>query len=59
MNGSIFDLLVVRHVVILNPAASVRAERYSTVEGKTPEIGTAQARQGAAQSITTPAVVQR
>ena len=24
-----FDLLVVRHVVILNPAASVRAERYS------------------------------
>ncbi|HEX8200764.1 MAG TPA: tyrosine-type recombinase/integrase, partial [Isosphaeraceae bacterium] len=39
-----FDLLVVRHVVVLNPAASVRAERYSTVEGKTPEIGTAQAR---------------
>jgi site-specific recombinase XerD len=39
-----FDLLVVRHAVILNPAASVRAERYSTVEGKTPEIGTAQAR---------------
>jgi integrase/recombinase XerD len=39
-----FDLMVVRHVVILNPAASVRAERYSTVEGKTPEIGTAQAR---------------
>jgi site-specific recombinase XerD len=39
-----FDLLVVRHVVILNPAASVRAGRYSTVEGKTPEIGTAQAR---------------
>jgi site-specific recombinase XerD len=39
-----FDLLVVRHAVVLNPAASVRAERYSTVEGKTPEIGTAQAR---------------
>jgi site-specific recombinase XerD len=39
-----FDLLVIRHVVILNPAASVRAERYSAVEGKTPEIGTAQAR---------------
>src|SRR3954454_3052305 len=33
-----FDLLVVRHAVVLNPAASVRAERYSTVEGKTPEI---------------------
>jgi integrase/recombinase XerD len=39
-----FDVLVVRHVVLLNPAASVRAERYSVVEGKTPEIGTAQAR---------------
>ena len=39
-----FDLLVVRHVVVLNPAATVRAERYSTVEGKTPEIGTKQAR---------------
>jgi integrase/recombinase XerD len=39
-----FDLLVVRQVVILNTAASVRAERYLTVEGKTPEIGTAQAR---------------
>jgi site-specific recombinase XerD len=39
-----FDLLVVRHVVILNPAASVRAERYSTVEGKTPEISAKQAR---------------
>jgi site-specific recombinase XerD len=40
----LFDLLVVRHVVVLNPATSVRAERYSTVEGKTPEIGTKQAR---------------
>jgi site-specific recombinase XerC len=39
-----FDLLVVRHAVVLNPAASVRAERYSTVEGKTPEIGTKQVR---------------
>ena len=33
-----FDNLVNRHAVGLNPAASVRAERYSTVEGKTPEI---------------------
>ena len=33
-----FDVLVIRHVVLLNPAASVRAERYATVEGKTPEI---------------------
>ena len=39
-----FDLLVVRHVVVLNPAASVRAERYPVVEGKTPEISADQAR---------------
>src|SRR5208282_140282 len=39
-----FDLLVVRHVVVLNRAASVRAERYSVVEGKTPEISAKQAR---------------
>jgi site-specific recombinase XerD len=40
-----FDVLVVRHVVILNPAASVRAERYAVVEGKTPEISVKQARE--------------
>jgi integrase/recombinase XerD len=39
-----FDRLVVRHVVVLNPAASVRAERYQVVEGKTPEITVTQAR---------------
>ena len=39
-----FDVLVFRHVVVLNPAASVRAERYSVVEGKTPEISAKQAR---------------
>jgi site-specific recombinase XerD len=39
-----FDVLVVRHVVVLNPAASVRAERYAVVEGKTPEISVKQAR---------------
>ncbi len=39
-----FDLLVVRHVVVLNPAASVRAERYAVIEGKTPEITAKQAR---------------
>ena len=33
-----FDRLVNRHVVIINPVATVRAERYSVVEGKTPEI---------------------
>ena len=39
-----FDELVMRHVVILNPALSVRSERYQAVEGKTPEIGIEQAR---------------
>jgi integrase/recombinase XerD len=39
-----FDKLVLRHVVVLNPAGSVRAERYQVIEGKTPEITVAQAR---------------
>jgi integrase/recombinase XerD len=39
-----FDQLVTRHAVILNPAASVRAQRYQVVEGKTPEISVEQAR---------------
>ena len=39
-----FDQLVTRHAVILNPAASVRGERYQVVEGKTPEISVDQAR---------------
>lgn len=39
-----FDELVTRHVVILNPAASVRGERYQVIEGKTPEIPVEQAR---------------
>jgi site-specific recombinase XerC len=33
-----FDRLVNRHVIIINPAATVRAERYCVVEGKTREI---------------------
>ena len=40
----LFDELVNRHVVVLNPAASVRGMRYQVVEGKTPEITTQQAR---------------
>ena len=32
-------------MVVLNPAATVRGERYQVVEGKTPEITAAQARQ--------------
>jgi len=39
-----FDQMVTRHAVILNPAASVRGERYQVVEGKTPEISVDQAR---------------
>jgi integrase/recombinase XerD len=34
----LFDGLVMRHVLILNPALSVRSERYQVIEGKTPEI---------------------
>ena len=39
-----FDRMVNRHVVVINPAATVRAERYSIVEGNTPEIRPEQAR---------------
>jgi site-specific recombinase XerD len=39
-----FDELVTRHAVLLNPAASVRGERYQVVEGKTPELSVDQAR---------------
>ena len=39
-----FDRLVNRHVVILNPAASVRGVKDQVIEGKTPEITIEQAR---------------
>lgn len=39
-----FDRLVNRHVVILNPAASVRGVKEQVIEGKTPEITIDQAR---------------
>jgi integrase/recombinase XerD len=39
-----FDAIVLRHVLILNPAGSVRGERYEVVEGKTPEATPEQAR---------------
>jgi len=51
-----FDQLVTRHAVMLNPAASVRSERYQTVEGKTPEITVEQARR-LLQSVDTDHVV--
>lgn len=40
----LFDLLVQRHAVVLNPAACVRGERLVVVEGRTPEITVEQAR---------------
>jgi integrase/recombinase XerD len=40
-----FDSLVTRHAIILNPALSVRGERYQVVEGKTPEITVTGARE--------------
>jgi site-specific recombinase XerD len=39
-----FDIMVNRHVCVLNPAASVRGERYKVIEGKTPQIMAPQAR---------------
>jgi site-specific recombinase XerD len=39
-----FDGLVTRHAIILNPALSVRGDRYQVVEGKTPEITVQHAR---------------
>lgn len=40
-----FDGMVTRHAIILNPALSVRGERYEVIEGKTPEITVPQARE--------------
>lgn len=51
-----FDTLVTRHVVVLNPAHSVRGERLNVVEGKTPEITVPQARR-LMQSLDTSHVV--
>jgi site-specific recombinase XerD len=38
------NVLVERHVIVLNPALSVRMERFSAIEGRTPEITVDQAR---------------
>ena len=51
-----FDGMVTRHAIALNPALSVRGERYQVVEGKTPEITIKQARKLLA-SIDTNTVV--
>jgi site-specific recombinase XerD len=39
-----FDNLVTRHAIVLNPARSVRGERLSVMEGRTPEIPIAEVR---------------
>ena len=39
-----FDRLVNRHACVINPAATVKAERYAVVEGKTPQIDPEQVR---------------
>lgn len=51
-----FDRLVNRHVVILNPAASVKGIKDTVVEGKTPEITVDQARTLLA-SVDTPSLM--
>jgi len=51
-----FDGLVIRHAIALNPAASVRADRYQVIEGKTPEITVKQARK-LLQSIDTTDII--
>lgn len=48
-----FDGMVTRHAIVLNPALSVRGERYAAIEGKTPEISIDQARQLLASLDTT------
>ena len=40
-----FDCLVHRHVIVINPAATARTERYKVIEGKTPQIPPKQAAQ--------------
>jgi len=50
--------MVTRHAIILNPALSVREERYEVIEGKTPEITVPHARRLLA-SIDTATVVGR
>lgn len=49
-NRSLFDLMVVRHAVLLNPAVSVRGEKCQVIESKTPEISIEQARKAREQN---------
>ena len=47
-----FDRLVNRHACVINPAATVKAERYAVVEGKTPQIDRDQVRACSNQSTS-------
>lgn len=40
-----FDQMVVRHICLLNPVATVRLQRYQVTEGRTPEITVDEVRQ--------------
>ena len=51
-----FDIAVTRHAMLLNPALSVRGQKYKVVEGKTPEIGIKEARK-LLKSIDTSSVI--
>ncbi len=53
------DVLVLRHVIILNPALSVKTEKHSSNEGKTPEITIEQVRRLIASIKLTTAVDYR
>ena len=41
---ALFNNMVTRHVILINPAATVRGQRLEVVDGKTPEITKEQAR---------------
>jgi integrase/recombinase XerD len=56
---SFFDLMTVRHAVFMNPASSVRGERFQVIEGKTPEISRDQARHLLSRIDTTRPVGKR
>ncbi len=52
----LFDFLVTRHAVMLNPALSVRGPKYSVTEGRTPAFTVKQAREVVAAIDTGSAV---
>ncbi len=53
------DICILRHAIVLNPALSVRGEKYQVVDGKTPEITKNQARRLIASIDPTSAIGRR